>query len=333
MPHILFVHHDRGRFVELDRQLLTERYSVTDFYVNSFRINPLTVLRQVQRHRVIFAWFASWHSFLPTLFARLAGTPSLLVIGGYDLANMPEIGYGNQRARSSRWISSWAMHLATSLTTYAEYNRQEAINKIHLTGKSIHLVYLGVPDAFNALPTSPRDQMALSVGIVKRTNLWRKGHEPFVQAAAYLPEVQFVLVGAWKDDAIDHLRNIATSNVSFTNWLSDQELLNYYQQSAVYVQPSLHEGFGLSVAEAMLAGCIPVVTRAGALPEVVGDAGVYLASNDPQAIAEGIQAALTADDSQRRRARERITRQFSLENRRQQLYNLIDELLGTSNAN
>ena len=58
------------------------------------------------------------------------------------------------------------------------------------------------------------------------------------------------------------------------------------------MQASLHEGFGLSLAEAMLAGAVPVVTSAGALPEVVGDTGVTIAEPTPAAVAGGVRAAL-----------------------------------------
>ena len=106
-----------------------------------------------------------------------------------------------------------------------------------------------------------------------RLNLERKGHRPFVLAARELPDVRFVLAGRWDDDAIDVLRADAPENVLFTGYLEDEELDAWFRRAAVYAQPSLHEGFGLSLAEAMLAGAVPVVTKAGALPEVVGDVG------------------------------------------------------------
>ena len=77
------------------------------------------------------------------------------------------------------------------------------------------------------------------------------------------------------------LRERAGPNVELTGYASDEDLLAWYRRAAVYVQASRHEGFGLAVAEGMLAGCVPVVLDVTAMPEVVGDAGVLISSQDP----------------------------------------------------
>ena len=100
-----------------------------------------------------------------------------------------------------------------------------------------------------------------------------KGQLAFVQAAGELPDVRFTLAGGWLDDSVERLRDLAAANVRLTGWLPQEELEASYRRAAVYVQASLHEGFGLAVAEAMLAGCVPVVMNVTAMPEVVGDAG------------------------------------------------------------
>src|SRR5215204_3910830 len=108
----------------------------------------------------------------------------------------------------------------------------------------ISALYHGVPDRIGSLPPATRERIVLTVGNVNHSNLQRKGHEPFVRAAALLPDVRFVLVGDWQDDAIEHLRSIATGNVSFTGRVAGETLLNHYRNASVYVQASLHEGFG-----------------------------------------------------------------------------------------
>src|SRR5258705_5630296 len=276
MHKILFVHNAPTQFVRLDLDELRRRYEVTECYLRSRWINAASVWHQVRTHDLVFGWFASWHTFLPLLFARLLSKPSVLVIGGYDLANMPEIGYGHQRGGIKRWVSRRTIYLANTLVTNSYYSRYEAARNVFIPEEEVHAVYHGVRDPFRSLPQGSRARIALTVGNVDRANLYRKGHEPFVRTAALMPDVNFVLAGAWKDNAIEYLRSIATPNVTFTGWLSDEALWDYYLKAAVYVQASLHEGFGLSVAEAMLAGCIPAVTRAGALPEVTGDFGVSI---------------------------------------------------------
>jgi glycosyltransferase involved in cell wall biosynthesis len=330
MHKILFVHNGPTQFVRLDLDQLRERYDVTECYLRSRWINTVSMWQQVRTHDLVFGWFASWHTFLPLLFARFLGKPSLLVIGGYDLANMPEIGYGHQRGGMKRWVSQRTMYLANRLVTNSYYSRNEAARNVPIPVEEVHPVYHGVRDPFKSLPEGSRARIALTVGNVDRPNLRRKGHEPFVCTAALMPDVNFVLAGAWKDDAIEYLRSIATPNVTFTGWLSDEALCDHYRKAAVYVQASLHEGFGLSVAEAMLAGCVPVVTTAGALPEVAGEFGVSISEPNPDIIAQAIEKALAYRDEARILIRQRILDRFPMEKRGQALEQLIAPLIDNS---
>ncbi len=320
---ILFVHNALTEFVRLDLQELRTRFEVTEYLEKSRFVNPATLWQQVKNHDLVFGWFASWHTFLPMQFAKILGKPSVLVIGGYDVANMPDIGYGHQRGGLKKWASRRTMRLATRLITNSIYSREEVARTVGLTNGIVRSIYHGVPDRFGEMPRVPRERIALTVGNVDGSNLSRKGHEPFVRAAALLPDVSFVLVGKCKDDAIDFLRSIATPNVTFTGQVSDDALLDYYRKASVYVQASLHEGFGMSVAEAMLGGCIPVTMEAGALPEVTGECGVRIRSRDAGDIAEAIQTALNCSDMTRASIRNRILEQFPMENRRRQLEEVI----------
>jgi len=320
-------------FVRLDLEELRKDYDVTELYEKSRYVNPAALWKQVKGHDLVFGWFASWHTFLPLLMASISHKPSVLIVGGYDVAKMPEIGYGHQRGGLKRWVSRRTMRFASRLVTNSIYSRDEAIRNAAVPGEQVSAFYHGVPDQFGVLPSGPRARMVLTVGNVDRGNLQRKGHEPFVRAAALLPDVNFVLVGNWKDDAIEHLRRLATPNVTFTGRVSNEALLDYYRQAAVYVQPSLHEGFGLSVAEAMLAGCVPVTTGAGALAEVTGECGLRINSTDPAEIARAVRAALAYPEDSRAAIRTRILEEFPMSKRREQLQQLIEPFLNGHSVN
>ena len=324
---ILFVHNAPSRFVQIDLILLSKYYQVTELYEHApDQIRPLRTLSMVKAHDLVFCWFASWHSLLPVLLARIARKPSIVVIGGYDTANLPEAGYGSQRVGLQRFLSRLVIKLATHLVAFSHSAKREAIVNAKANSEKITVIYLGLPFSPTKI-SSNRDNLAMTVGNVWQENLLRKGLLPFVQSASYLPDIKFVLVGKWRDESIETLRKVASANVEFTGFISDEDLLNLYKRASVYVQASLHEGFGMSVAEAMLAGCIPVVTCRGSLPEVVGDNGVYAVSNTPEAIADAVSQALNMPVSIRQRARKRIITQFPLEKRLQALYTLVDPLI------
>jgi glycosyltransferase involved in cell wall biosynthesis len=324
---ILVVHNAFSSFVQIDCELLSKHFVVTiQHEASPTQLRWTKTWREVKRHDLVYCWFASWHSILPVLAARLQGKPSVVVVGGYDTADMPEVRYGSQRGGLRKILARLVMSQATALIANSNSARLETIGNAGVPDGKITVIYHGVPSD----PGPARDRrapMALTVGGVCRENMLRKGILPFVQSARLLPDVRFVHVGAWQDTSIMELRKASASNLEFRGFISDQSLKELYDQASVYVQASLHEGFGMSVAEAMAAGCIPVVTRCGSLPEVVGDAGVYVPSQRPEAIADGIVAALRVPYEARLGAQNRIRALFTLSQREEGLKRLLNALM------
>lgn len=329
-PRVLFAYNNHASFIHYDLECLKKEFIVDELYLADYKISPSSIWKAVASHDLVFGWFASWHTFLPILYAKVLNKPSLLVVGGYDTANMPEIHYGHQRGGLKKWISRSTMQLSTRLISFSHFSQSEATKNASIPQSKIKVLYLGVPDKIGELSTCAKEPFVLSVGNIDRPNLFRKGHELFVRSAAYLPETDFYLVGSWLDDAIDQLKSTATPNVKFTGRLAEEDLIRMYQKASVYVQVSYHEGFGLSVAEAMLAGCIPVVSCVGSLSEVVGENGIYINSFDPRHVAAQIQCALEFKNNFRVQVRNSILKRFSVEKRARELSKMIDQVLSIS---
>ncbi len=323
---LLYVHSRKASFIAIDREILAERFEIEDLYQPGRVPNVPRLVRGVLRADLVFGWFASWHTFFPVTLAWLLRKPSVMVIGGFDTANMPDIGYGHQRGGLRRHASRWIFRRATRLITHSNYTLGEIERNTPVPPERVTVVHLGVPDPFGEDPGA-KDRVALTVGAIDRTTLVQKGQLPFVQAARELSDVRFVFAGKWLDDAVEELRAAAPPNVVLTGWLSDGDLNAAYRSAAVYVQASRHEGFGLAVAEAMLAGCVPVVMNVTAMPEVVGDAGVLIESQEPAAVADGVRRALEMGPEAAGRARARILAAFPMESRRNAILGVVDEAL------
>jgi len=328
MRRLLFVHSRNVAFHDIDREALRERYEVEDHFQPGPRPDLRTLVAKVRRCDVVFGWFAHWHTLWALALARRLRKPSVLVVGGFDTASMPEIGYGHQRGGIRRLGSRWTMAQATRLVTNSHASLREIERNIGSELASrVRVIHHGVPDRFGDAGAAEREPIALTVGIVIRDNLARKGLRPFVEAASSVSDAGFVIAGRWADGTHDELAARAPLNVRFTGWLPDEELDDWYRRAAVYVQPSLHEGFGMSVAEAMLAGCVPVVSTAGALPEVVGDAGIQMPGTAPADVAEGVRQGLELGPEARERARRRVLEEFPLQKRKEGLWEVVEEAL------
>jgi glycosyltransferase involved in cell wall biosynthesis len=90
-------------------------------------------------------------------------------------------------------------------------------------------------------------------------------------------------------------------------------MLSLYDQADIFVYPSLYEGFGLPVLEAMACGCPVIASNVSSLPEVVGDAALLVDPYDIEALAQAMLTVLEDDDLKRQMSKRGITqaRKFS----------------------
>ena len=98
-------------------------------------------------------WFASWHSLLPVLAARLLGRPSVVVVGGYDTANVPAAGYGSQRGGVRKLVSRTVLRTATRLLATSESARREAVAGAGADPGRVSVVYNAVEAVAPGPPT------------------------------------------------------------------------------------------------------------------------------------------------------------------------------------
>ena len=324
MKKILFVNPTptMSTFVAQDRDILARHFEVTILPWRKAG-DALGLGREIHRHDAAFSWFVSHHSAATALLGRAAGRPSVVVAAGEDVSP-PEVF-----AQSWRRRDFWAARIAVSQSDLVlAISRTPFEEARWLRGRrarsEMRLVHCGI-DTHWFSPAGPRDRLVLSVAVIFRDSAARKRLALLVRAASLLPEVRFVIAGAQLDGTARQLMETAPANVEFPGEPSPDGLRDLYRRAAVYVQASRHEGFGVANAEAMASGCVPVVTREGALPEVVGDAGVYVETPTPEGLAEAIRRGLASDLG--KRARQRIIDHFSLERREAALVLAMEDAL------
>lgn len=91
-------------------------------------------------------------------------------------------------------------------------------------------------------------------------------------------------------------KNNPVPGIFYTGYLTDEELVVLYKSAQIFVMPSFEEGFGIPILEAMASGCPVVVSKAGALPEVGGDAAVYFDPNDREDVIDKINKVLASEE-------------------------------------
>jgi len=324
-PRLLFAFPFDATFITTDLELLRTfcNVSVLRFHKRS---DYARLLHEMRRTDVVYCWFALPFAAAAGCLARSSGRLSVLATGGWDVARLPAFGYGRPLTVRGAATARIALSMAHSVLAFSE-SSADMIRGI-APRCAVRTAYLGV-DHKQFYP-KPKEDFVVTVANISSENVIRKGLREFVVAAGEFPHIPFVVIGRHIDNAVDQLRTVAPRNVSFAGWLASDELRDMLSRAKVYVQASFTEGFGVALAEAMASGCVPVVTRRGAIPEVVGDAGVYVEYGEPQSLVAGIRSAFKEDLGGH--ARERILNRFTLAHRLATLREVILGSIGESHS-
>lgn len=124
------------------------------------------------------------------------------------------------------------------------------------------------------------------------------------QSGAPCPPLVIVGRKGWNcDDILSYMAELEDA-VLFPGHVADEELIALYQMATCLVFPSLYEGFGLPVLEAMIAGCPVITSRASSLPEVAGDAALLVDPLNAEEIAAAMQRVVQNEDLRARMIRD-----------------------------
>ena len=194
----------------------------------------------------------------------------------------------------------------------------------------IRVVHHGVAPPPDPGSPAKREKMILFVGALQRRKNVLRLVEAFEQVA---PGWKLVLAGASGFAAAEALQRVEASprrgDIQILGYVPDRALEDLYQRAAIFAFPSLDEGFGMPVLDAMARG-VPVLTSTvAAMPEICTDAALLVDPHDSAAIAAGLKSltenpALRADLAQRGCGR---SKEFSWEKAMEGTWKVYQELL------
>ncbi len=207
-----------------------------------------------------------------------------------------------QKLKQLRWYSFIHMQKKVARTlshilTVSDCAREDISRDFDIPPERFRIVPNGInTDLFHPLPGVTKDRHRLIVTNSADTPL--KGLGYLMRAIAMVRHrrpIRLVVVGQPKSNGVieNLVRRLDLGNqVTFTGRISNAAFIHQYARAAIAVVPSVYEGFGLPAGEAMACGVPVIATTGGALPEVVGDAGVLVPPQDSRALAAAIEDLL-----------------------------------------
>lgn len=342
---IIFIYPSLYTFIETEIELLSENFQL--IYIDqkwskkvllpfNFIVQFFFLIFNLHKVDTILVSFGGYSSFLPALLGSLFGKKVAIVVHGTDCVSFPEIDYGNLRNPLLRYFTKksyqWAsiiLPVSESLV-YTENNYFSSSFTLKF-GYTHHLRDIKTP--YKIIPNGVNGNLwRRDNSIVREKNSFItvlakgkeriKGVDLIIKVANSLPNLKFYLAGIEGLDVGEIPKNIICKGR-----LSSQELRILYNESQFYFQLSNTEGFGVALCEAMLCGCIPIVSDVNHLPSIVGDSGFVLKKRDLAMLLDLINIILKSDLSDLEvKSRNRILDNFSVENRERLLISTLQNL-------
>jgi glycosyltransferase involved in cell wall biosynthesis len=279
----------------------------------------------VRRHRprLDLFYFPTVYTYFPVRISA----PILVTIHDTTPERFPQFVFAGRMPRLMWQLKvQLAVRQAASIITVSETSRAAIAAQFHVGAERVRVVPDAPDPIFRPVEDAAQNRaVAARYGIAPaaRYILYVGGISPHKNLATLLAAYRLlltthargadapalVLVGDYERDVFlssyDALRIQLTDpalagRVLFTGFVPDADLVHLYNGAEMLVMPSLDEGFGLPAVEAMACGAPVVASRAGSLPEVIGDAGLFFDPCSPEELCDCLSAVL--DDGARRLA-------------------------------
>jgi glycosyltransferase involved in cell wall biosynthesis len=237
--------------------------------------------------------------FSPTHYIpRFVRVPRVMSIMDVSYLLYPELFKPKDLYQLREWTRYSVAHAARILTI-SECTKNAIIDRYHVPADAITVTYPGLT-MNTVLPTKTPKNYILSVGTLQP----RKNYVKLIEAFSLFlkankqkfSDLKLLIIGkkGWLyDEILAAPKKFGVEDkVKFLDFVKDEELAAYYANALCFVLPSLYEGFGLPVLEAMAYKCPVVVSNVSSLPEIAGKAAVYVDPNSAQSIADGLLTAV-----------------------------------------
>ena len=251
--------------------------------------------------------------FTPTHYApRFSPIPRVITI--FDLSFLKPEFQSFFRPRDLWQLKSWTAYSvakAIHILTISEYSKRDIINFYRIPEGRITVTYLGpdiLPVSKGKTARKRKKPYLLFMGTLQP----RKNLERLIEAFEILKDKDLELVIAgkrgWLFDSIfaKAQSSDASQRIHFLDYVPEKELLGLFTGAEAFVLPSLYEGFGIPILNAMVSSVPIVASNVSSLPEIVGDAGVLIDPYDVTSIAAGIEKALQDRDNLVREGKRRV---------------------------
>ncbi|KZY12383.1 hypothetical protein A3726_14760 [Erythrobacter sp. HI0037] len=248
---------------------------------------------------LIFIWWWTY-ALVPVALARLAGRKAV-VAGVYNFRYEDQSGGTDYFARP--WYQRLLIWLATRLananlfTSHREFEEVTAYFEL----PSAYYSPCAVGDDYFAVRDRPVERtLLLNLAWSAKQSLQRKGVWTIIDAAALLKQRgrKFELMLAGKrgdgfDQLCERVRELDLEDcVNPVGEVSQEEKLDLFARTRIYLQPSRFEGFGLATAEAAAAGACVITSDVGEVRMVMGEGASYVQPGDPEELAHTIEELL-----------------------------------------
>jgi glycosyltransferase involved in cell wall biosynthesis len=251
------------------------------------------------------------HSPIPLLLP----TKGKKIVTVHDLFFMdfPDFVHREERKNFTQKIEN-SLCRADGILVVSQFVKDQIINRFSLNKDKIKVVYLGVDPGFSDKPSPAQtDIVKTKYGLPSKFILFVGAIEPrknlirliealgLIQKQSY--DIPLVIVGKKGMDYPNLVKKIEDiklqSKVLFLDYLPDEDLKAIYHLASCLVFPSLCEGFGLPLVEAMASECPLVISNAPALPEIALDAALCFHPEDAEEMARQIITVLNDEDGRK----------------------------------